>query len=209
MYRWQVMTRIAEQRVIGIVRADDAGAAVDAGTRLVTAGLGVVEVAFTTPDTTDAIRELTRGDTASAALIGAGTVLDAATARLAILAGARFLVCPHVDPDVIATGHRYDVPVLPGAHTTTEILRAMTAGADAVKLFPASIGGPSGLRDIRGPLPHVPFIPTGGITIDEAPAYIASGAVAVGLGSALTRGSGSEIADRAARLLDALREASA
>ncbi len=206
MYRWQVMNRIAEQRVIGIVRADEAGAAVDAAGSLVGAGLRIVEVAFTTPGTTDAIRELARPAHADA-LIGAGTVLDAASARLAILAGARFLVSPHVDLQVIAAGHRYDVPVLPGAHTVTEIVAAMEAGADAVKLFPASIGGPAGLRDLRGPLPHVPFIPTGGVTIADAPDYIAAGAVAVGLGSALTKGTAAETADRARALLEALREA--
>lgn len=206
MYRWQVMSRIAERRVIGIVRADEAGAAVDAGNRLLAAGLDVVEIAFTTPGTPDAIRELTRS-APPGAIIGAGTVLDAASARLAILAGARFLVSPHVDADVIATGHRYDVPVLPGALTTTEIVTAMQAGADAVKLFPASLVGPAGLRDVRGPLPQVPFIPTGGIGIDDAPRYIEAGAVAVGLGSALTRGSADETTDRARTLLETLRDA--
>lgn len=206
VYRWEVMTTIAAQRVIGIVRADDADAAVRASEQLIGAGLSVVEVAFTTPGAVEAIRELTsRGH--HGAVIGAGTVLDETSARLAILAGARFLVAPNVSESVIATGHRYDTAVLPGAHTVTEAVQAMEAGADAVKFFPASTGGPAALKDLRGPLPHVPFIPTGGIAIDQAHEWIAAGAVAVGLGSALTKGSESEIADRAKRLLDSLATA--
>lgn len=206
MYRWEVMTTIAARRVVGIVRADDADAAVRASEQLIGAGLSVVEVAFTTPGAVEAIRELTRR-AHNGAVIGAGTVLDETSARLAILAGARFLVAPNVDASVIATGHRYDVAVLPGAHTVTETLQAMEAGADAVKFFPASTGGPAALKDLRGPLPHVPFIPTGGISVDQAPAWIAAGAVAVGLGSALTKGSEAEIGERAKQLLDALATA--
>jgi len=181
IYRWQVMATIAEQRVIGIVRADNADAATESGQALLDLGLRAVEISLTTPCALDVIRGL-----GSDVLVGAGTVLDAESARLAILAGARFLVAPSLDPATIAMGHRYGVAVIPGAQTPSEIVAAMSAGADAVKLYPASAASPAVLKDLLAPLPQVPFVPTGGVTLDNAADWIAAGAVAVGLGSALT-----------------------
>lgn len=208
MYRWQTMSTIAEQRAIGIVRTDDAKTALTAGQQLLAAGMHTVEIAMTTPGALDAVQALVEGAPAGA-VIGVGTVLDETTARLAVLAGARFLVSPSLDRDVIATGHRYDVAVIPGTGTATEVVAAMEAGADAVKFFPSSSLGPGHLRDLRGPLPQVPFIPTGGITVADAPKYIAAGAVAVGVGSALTAGTDDEIGARVRGLLDELARAAA
>jgi 2-dehydro-3-deoxyphosphogluconate aldolase/(4S)-4-hydroxy-2-oxoglutarate aldolase len=181
-YRWQALATIAEQHVIGIVRAKNADAATETGEQLLAAGLRSVEISMTTPGALDAIEALAGPER----LIGAGTVLDAATARLAILAGAQFLVAPSLDPEMVAMAHRYGVAVIPGAQTPTEIVAAMAAGADAVKLYPASAASPAVLKDLLAPLPQVPFVPTGGITLDNAADWIAAGAIAVGLGSSLT-----------------------
>jgi 2-dehydro-3-deoxyphosphogluconate aldolase/(4S)-4-hydroxy-2-oxoglutarate aldolase len=200
VYRWQVMSAIAEQHVIGIVRADNADAARETGRRLLDAGLRAVEISLTTPGALDVIDELSGPDV----IVGAGTVLDASTARLAVLAGATFLVAPSFDPETVATGHRYGVAVIPGAQSPTEIVAAMSAGADAVKLYPASAASPAVLKDLAAPLPQVPFVPTGGVRLDDAADWIAAGAVAVGLGSALSKGSAAETTARVATLLDTL-----
>jgi 2-dehydro-3-deoxyphosphogluconate aldolase/(4S)-4-hydroxy-2-oxoglutarate aldolase len=118
-------------------------------------------------------------------LLGAGTILDPETARLAILAGAQFVVGPVFRPEVVAMCHRYDVAAMPGCFTPTEILAAWEAGADVVKVFPATALGPAFFKDLRGPLPQVKLMPTGGVSLDNAGDWIAAGAVAVGVGTAL------------------------
>lgn len=187
-YRWQIMAAIAEQKVIGIVRAGNPTAATETARKLIDAGLNAVEISATTPGFLDVIASLS-GD----GLIGAGTVLDTETARQAILAGAQFLVAPSLNDDVIRMGHRYGAAVIPGAQTPTEIVAAMSAGSDAVKLYPASAADPAVLKDLLAPLPQVPFVPTGGVTPDNAAQWLAAGAIAVGLGSALSKASPEEI----------------
>lgn len=200
MYRWQVMNIIAEQRVVAIVRAADAETARQKGRRLLAAGLHAVEVSMTTPDALGVIKDLA-GGSPPGAVVGAGTVLDGITARMAILAGARFIVAPSLLLETVAVGHRYGAAVIPGAQTPTEVVAAMDAGADAVKLYPASAASPAVLSDLAGPLPQVPFVPTGGVNVDNAAAWIAAGAVAVGLGSSLTDGAPEQIDARVHVLL--------
>jgi 2-dehydro-3-deoxyphosphogluconate aldolase/(4S)-4-hydroxy-2-oxoglutarate aldolase len=199
-YRWETMAAIAAQRVVGIVRSDDPQTAAAAARRLISAGLTAVEISLTTPDALDVIRDLAGAD----ASVGAGTVLDAPSARLAVAAGASFLISPSFDPEVVQTGHRYGAAVIPGVSSATEIVAALSAGADAVKLYPASAASPAVLRDLLAPLPQTPVIPTGGIALDDARSWIDAGAVAVGLGSALTRGAPEEIEQRIRSLLAAL-----
>ncbi|MFF0311238.1 bifunctional 4-hydroxy-2-oxoglutarate aldolase/2-dehydro-3-deoxy-phosphogluconate aldolase [Streptosporangium sp. NPDC004379] len=206
MYRWEITRRAVAQRVFGIVRSAGAAEATDVARGMLDAGLRTLEVALTTPDALRAIRE-TVAQAPPDALVGAGTVLDEAAARAAVEAGARFLVSPSLHPEVIRTGHRYGVPVIPGAASPTEIVRALELGADAVKLFPASAFGPGWLRDVRAALPQAPLVPTGGVTADTAPEWIAAGAVACGMGSALTAGGPGETRERVRNLLAALREA--
>jgi 2-dehydro-3-deoxyphosphogluconate aldolase/(4S)-4-hydroxy-2-oxoglutarate aldolase len=196
VYRWQVMAAIAEQKVIGIVRADNPTTATETARKLIDAGVTAVEISATTPGFLDVIEAV-----ANDGLIGAGTVLDAETARQAILSGAQFLVAPSLNEDVIRMAHRYGVAVIPGAQTPTEIVAAMSAGADAVKLYPASAANPAVLKDLLAPLPHVPFVPTGGVTPENAAEWIAAGAIAVGLGGALSKASAGEIQE----LLGALK----
>ncbi|MFI6500256.1 bifunctional 4-hydroxy-2-oxoglutarate aldolase/2-dehydro-3-deoxy-phosphogluconate aldolase [Nonomuraea typhae] len=199
MYRWQIMNRIADRRIIGIVRAQDAAAAVRAALVTVDAGLDVVEVSLTTPGALEAVAEIVRAR--PRAVVGAGTVLDETSARLAALAGARFLVAPSLNTGVISTAHRYGLAALPGAATATEIVAALEAGADAVKLFPAVASSPVVVRGLLQALPQAPLVPTGGITAESAPEWIAAGAVACGVGGAITSGDAGTVKD----LLDAVQ----
>lgn len=205
MYRWETTEAVTAQRVFGIVRSSTHQDAVHAARAVLDAGLHAVEVALTTPHAASAIEELTTA--CPDALVGAGTVLDETAARSAIEAGARFLVSPSLHREVIRTGHRYGVPVFPGVTTPTEMVRALEEGADALKLFPASAVAPSWVRDVRAALPQAPLIPTGGVTIDSAPEWIAAGAVACGMGSALTSGGARVAGARVSALLDALAQA--
>ncbi|MFJ8747282.1 bifunctional 4-hydroxy-2-oxoglutarate aldolase/2-dehydro-3-deoxy-phosphogluconate aldolase [Embleya sp. NPDC127516] len=171
--------------------------------------LRVVEISLTTPDALEAIHTIAREH--PDALIGAGTVLDAASARAAVSAGARFLVSPslHRDVvktahrDVVETAHRHGASAIPGVATPTEAIAAVTAGAHAVKLFPASQWTPGSFRDMRAALPQIPFVPIGGITPAHAPSWIAAGAIAVGIGASITAGTPEEAVTRVGELLAA------
>ncbi|KAF4408775.1 bifunctional 4-hydroxy-2-oxoglutarate aldolase/2-dehydro-3-deoxy-phosphogluconate aldolase [Streptomyces lycii] len=206
MYRWEITRAVLAQRVFAVVRTDSYDkAAATAGT-LLSAGLTGLEISLTTPFALEAVTTLTR-EVGDEAVIGAGTVLDAQTARMAVDAGARFLVSPSLDAEVIRTGHRYGVPVFPGVATPTEMVRALELGADALKLFPASGQSPRRLRDIRAALPQAPLVPTGGVTLEDAPEWIAAGAVACGIGSALAEGDRAEVSRRVSDLLRRLADA--
>ena len=147
-------------------------------------GVRALEVTMTVPGAIDLIGKLAP-TLPKGFLLGAGTILDPETARLAILAGAQFVVGPVFRPEVVAMCHRYDVAAMPGCFTPTEILAAWEAGADVVKVFPATALGPAFFKDVRGPLPQVKLMPTGGVSLDNAGEWIAAGAVAVGVGTAL------------------------
>ncbi|MFK0097971.1 MULTISPECIES: bifunctional 4-hydroxy-2-oxoglutarate aldolase/2-dehydro-3-deoxy-phosphogluconate aldolase [unclassified Streptomyces] len=205
MYRWETVQAVTAQRVFAIVRTAGPDEAVAAAEAVLEAGLNAVEIALTTPRALTALARLT--ETRPGALLGAGTVIDGAAARAAIEAGARFLVSPSLHPEVIRTGHRYGVPVFPGVTTPTEMVRALEEGADALKLFPASTVSPAWLRDVRAALPQAPVLPTGGVSVENAPEWIAAGAVACGMGSALTSGGPRSTGERVATLLRRLSEA--
>lgn len=147
-------------------------------------GVRALEVTMTVPRAIQVIDQLAP-TLPKGFLLGAGTVLDAETARLAILAGAQFVVGPVFRPEVVSMCHRYDVAAMPGCFTPTEILAAWEAGADVVKVFPATALGPGFFKDVRGPLPQVKMMPTGGVSLDNAGDWIKAGAVAVGVGTAL------------------------
>ena len=178
---------IEQDGVIAVVRLDDLSKAAPLTEALVAGGVRAVEFTFTNPTAGEAIAA---ADAALGprALIGAGSVLDAETARVAMLAGARFVVTPTVSAATIELCNRYGVATTIGALTPTEILTAWQAGATYVKVFPASLGGPRYLRDVLGPLPQVKLIPTGGVDADNAGEFIRAGAVAVALGSNLVDG---------------------
>ncbi len=170
--------------VVAVVRLDDLSAAVPLTEALVAGGVRAVEFTFTNPTAPRAI-EAAVNALGDRALIGAGSVLDAETARTALLAGAAYIVTPTLSLPTIELCNRYSAPTVIGALTPTEIVTAWQAGACYVKVFPASLGGPGYFRDLRGPLPQVKLIPTGGVSLENAADFIRAGAVAVALGSNL------------------------
>jgi 2-dehydro-3-deoxyphosphogluconate aldolase/(4S)-4-hydroxy-2-oxoglutarate aldolase len=184
--RLATLAELQSTGVIAVIRADSPGELVDVCRALARGGVRACEITLTTPGAIEAIAEAGRvlGDEA---LIGAGTVLDAASARAAILAGAQFIFSPVLDRDVIEMAHRYDRVAVPGALTPTEILAAWTAGADVVKVFPANHFGPQYFRDLHGPMPQLRLTPTGGVDLSTTADWIKAGAVAVGVGSALVK----------------------
>jgi 2-dehydro-3-deoxyphosphogluconate aldolase/(4S)-4-hydroxy-2-oxoglutarate aldolase len=200
--RWEVMSALTDQKVLGIVRSGSPEEAVTLARRLLGAGLRCVEVTFTTPRAAEALREVV-AQAPAGAVVGAGTVLSEVDAAAAVAAGARFLVAPDLDEDVVRAAHHLAVPVLPGTGTVTEMRRALRLGADAVKLFPASHLGPGWLRDVRAALPTLPVVPTGGVTAATLPDWIAAGAVACGMGSWLTSGGDEAASERVAQALAA------
>jgi 2-dehydro-3-deoxyphosphogluconate aldolase / (4S)-4-hydroxy-2-oxoglutarate aldolase len=209
--RPQVTPQLAHTGVVAILRAADAARFGDVARVLADAGVTCLEVTLTTSGALDALGAV-RAALPREVSVGAGTVTTVDEAAAAVDAGAEFLVSPGVDPDVVAAGTDRGVPSYPGAWTATEVLTAWRAGAAAVKLFPAGTGGPAHLRHLRGPLPDVPLVPTGGVGLDEVGAYVAAGALAVGLGGPLQGdaadgGSLDALTDRARRALDAVREA--
>ncbi|MED5614682.1 bifunctional 2-keto-4-hydroxyglutarate aldolase/2-keto-3-deoxy-6-phosphogluconate aldolase [Janthinobacterium sp. P210005] len=188
MQKHTVFEGILERGMVGIVRAPSAQAAVQIAEACIAGGITALEVAFTTPDTLGVLRTL-RERHGHDVLLGAGTVLDTETARAAILAGAQFIISPGVNVETITLCQRYQVLSMPGAMTPTEIVTALQAGADIVKVFPAEMFGPAYIKALRAPLPQAPLMPTGGVTVENLHAWFASGAVAVGIGSSLS-GSG-------------------
>ncbi|MGK5627694.1 bifunctional 4-hydroxy-2-oxoglutarate aldolase/2-dehydro-3-deoxy-phosphogluconate aldolase [Streptomyces sp. URMC 123] len=205
MYRWETTRAALAQRVLAIVRTDSYDQAAATADHLMSGGITNLEISLATPFALEVITTLSR-EMGEEALIGAGTVLDAPSARLAIDAGARFLVSPGLDADVIRTGHRYGVPVFPCVTTPTEMVHALELGADALGLFPASSHRPSWLRDVRTALPQAPLLPRGGVTVENAPEWIAAGAVACAMGTELAEGDRDTVAKRASDLLVRLAE---
>jgi 2-dehydro-3-deoxyphosphogluconate aldolase/(4S)-4-hydroxy-2-oxoglutarate aldolase len=178
------VSAIESTGVVAVVRLNDAGVFREVSAALIEGGVRAIEVTMTVPRAVALIESLAVSGPGDL-IVGAGTVLDAETARQVILAGARFVVGPVLRPAVIELGHRYDVAVIPGCFTPTEILTAWEGGADIVKVFPATALGPAFFRDVRGPLPQVRLMPTGGVTRENAGDWIAAGAVAIGVGTAL------------------------
>ena len=175
---------IVETGLFAIVLLDDLSAAVPLTEALLRAGVKAVEFTFTNPLAGRVIEEV-RGALAGRAAIGAGSVLDSETARIAILSGAEFVVTPVLSVPVIELCNRYGIPTVIGAFTPTEILTAWQAGASYVKVFPSTVGGPQYLKDVRGPLPQVKLIPTGGVSLENAADFIRAGASAIAVGSNL------------------------
>ena len=184
MSREKQLQRVLDCGIVAVVRFSDPGPLVNVVKALADGGVTVAEVTLTVPNALDVIREAKRqlGDRV---LLGAGTVLDPETARAALLAGAEFLVAPAVNLDVIRLCRRYDKLVMPGAFTPTEVLTAWEAGADVVKVFPADVVGPAFFKALRGPLPQVKLMPTGGVDLTTAAEFLKAGAVCLGVGGQL------------------------
>lgn len=201
------MEAIARSRVIAVLRASDATRFGALAAVLAEAGIHCIEFTLSSEGALEALAAFA-ADLPPGVELGAGTVLDADMAQAAVDAGASYLLAPAVCPDVVARGVALGVPVIPGAFTPSEILGAWRSGASAVKLFPASAGGPDYLRAVAAPLPGIPLVPSGGISVEAAPEYLAAGALAVGLGGPLI-GDGRDLGalrDRVQRLLAGIAE---
>lgn len=212
--RVETATALEQLGAVAVLRLENAGSLRPVADALLEGGIRAIELTMTTRGALEALAQcsVALGDSA---LLGAGTVLDAETARMAVSAGARFVVGPTLVTDVIRICRRYEVVSIPGAYTPTEIATTWEAGADLVKVFPGGLLGPAYLRELRGPLPHLRLMVTGGVTLENAAAFLAAGAVAVGVGGALVergaveRGDYAAITERARRLAAAVREARA
>jgi 2-dehydro-3-deoxyphosphogluconate aldolase/(4S)-4-hydroxy-2-oxoglutarate aldolase len=178
-----LLAGIRQARLVGIVRGNDGGAAAQAALAAMEEGFQYVEIALTTPNALEAIREV-RAAAPAGCLVGAGTVLSQSDVEHVAAAGAQFIVTPSLAPS-ISEAAAAGIPVLAGALTPSEAYEAMERGATAIKLFPASIGGPGYLKAVRDPFPDIPFIAVGGVGLDEATGYWEAGAIAVGLGGPL------------------------
>lgn len=193
-------------RIVAVGRHLDPAKTLAVATALAEAGIPAFELTMNSADALDTISALAARFRPETLLIGAGTVLSVGAAAAAIQAGAHFIVTPHFDEAIVVWSLEHRIPCIPGALSPTEIWNAWRAGASAVKLFPASAVGPSFIREMRGPLPQVPLLPTGGVTVENGAAFIASGAVAIGVGSWLTgSGDARTVRVRAAALVAALR----
>jgi 2-dehydro-3-deoxyphosphogluconate aldolase / (4S)-4-hydroxy-2-oxoglutarate aldolase len=181
----EIVNSIAACGLIPVIRTTEASQAIKVADALEKGGAPVFEITMTVPGALKVLEELAK-TVSDGVVLGAGTVLDAETARLAILAGAQFIVSPTLDAETIKMCNRYAKVVVPGALTPTEILQAWEMGADFVKVFPAdAVGGPSYIKAVKAPLPQVELVPTGGVDIHTAPEFIKAGATAVGAGGSL------------------------
>jgi 2-dehydro-3-deoxyphosphogluconate aldolase/(4S)-4-hydroxy-2-oxoglutarate aldolase len=211
MNKTEQLNLMRETGVIAIMRAQSSDQLIGAADAIRAGGVRVIEVTMTTPGALDVISEAVSryGDEV---LFGAGSVLDAETARAAILAGAGFVVAPTLDVEMVALCNRYGVPVVPGIFTPTEALTAWEAGANMVKLFPASVGGPGMVKAILAPLPQLEIVPVGGVNLETAAEFIRKGSVALGVGSSLVnqalldQGDMDELTRRAGAFIDAVQE---
>lgn len=188
MEKQEILKKLTDCGVVAVVRATDAEQAERIAEACLTAGIAGIEITFTVPGAPGIIETLAKRYASGDVVIGAGTVLDAETARAAILAGAQFIVSPCLSEACAKLCLRYQVPYLSGAMTVKEIVDCLEAGADIVKIFPGSVVGPEMIAAVRGPLPHAKMMPTGGVSTGNIADWIRAGAVAVGAGGDLTRG---------------------
>ncbi|MBT2762545.1 bifunctional 2-keto-4-hydroxyglutarate aldolase/2-keto-3-deoxy-6-phosphogluconate aldolase [Paenibacillus sp. ISL-20] len=220
MKKLRLLEQIHHAGVVAVLRGDSPEEVVEIAKRAIEGGIKVIEVTMTVPFATEAITTLAKMYSSkdpqadNYAIIGAGTVLDAETARITILAGAEFVVSPGFDRDTILLSNRYRVPVMPGAVTVHDIVAALELGVDVVKLFPGNLYSPSVIPSLKGPLPQANIMPTGGVNLDNLHEWIKAGAFAVGIGSDLTKdalknGDFSLITEKARAYINAFKEAHA
>jgi 2-dehydro-3-deoxyphosphogluconate aldolase/(4S)-4-hydroxy-2-oxoglutarate aldolase len=203
-----IIRSIGEAGVVAVIRAEDAIQGMDLAKAVNAGGIPAVEVTMTVPGAIDILETMASED---GPLLGAGTVLDPETARSCILAGAKFIVAPNLNEDVLKICNRYSVPCMPGVGTVTELIRALEMGADVVKAFPGEVLGPSFIKAVKGPVPNARIMPTGGVSLDNLDRWFAAGAFAVGMGGALTKPGGVSgdmelVAETARRIMDRIAE---
>jgi 2-dehydro-3-deoxyphosphogluconate aldolase / (4S)-4-hydroxy-2-oxoglutarate aldolase len=183
----EVLQKIVASGLVSVIRAENPDQAAHIAEACALGGVAALEITFTVPGATGVIEHLAKRFSGQI-LLGAGTVLDPETARIAILAGAQFVVSPSLNPETARLCNRYQIPYMPGAGTIGEVIEAMECGADIVKVFPGEILGPAFVKAVKGPLPQASLMPTGGVTLDNVAQWIHAGSVAVGVGGNLTAG---------------------
>ncbi|NMC31397.1 MAG: bifunctional 2-keto-4-hydroxyglutarate aldolase/2-keto-3-deoxy-6-phosphogluconate aldolase [Veillonellaceae bacterium] len=188
MAKLDVINKVLQSGIVAIVRTDNAEKAKKIVEAISAGGIKVIEVTMSVPGAIEVIRELSGYCAQTGITLGVGSVLDPETARSAILAGAEYVVTPCLNPDVIKLCNRYQVPSMPGAMSVREVVEALEAGADIVKVFPGELLGPQFIKAVHGPIPQAPLMPTGGVTADNVKDWLAAGAVALGVGGSLTAG---------------------
>ncbi|MGA3088191.1 MAG: bifunctional 2-keto-4-hydroxyglutarate aldolase/2-keto-3-deoxy-6-phosphogluconate aldolase [Terriglobales bacterium] len=210
--KWEVLRQMVASGLVAVIRADSAEQAARIADACALGGVGALEITFTVPGASAVIEHLAK-QASGQILLGAGTVLDPETARIAILAGAHFVVSPSLNPATARLCNRYQVPYIPGAQTIGEIIEAMECGADIVKIFPGEILGPAFVKAVQGPLPQARLLPTGGVSPENVADWIKAGAVAVGAGGSLTAGARSgdfaSMTRLARQLVEKIKEARA
>ncbi|MEC0257965.1 KHG/KDPG aldolase [Paenibacillus sp. GM2FR] len=220
MKKLRLIEQIHHAGVVAVLRGDSPEEVVEIAKHAIEGGIKVIEVTMTVPFATEAITTLAKMYSSNDpqadnyAIIGAGTVLDAETARITILAGAEFVVSPGFDRDTILLSNRYRIPVMPGAVTVHDIVAALELGVDVIKLFPGNLYSPSVIPSLKGPLPQANIMPTGGVNLDNLHEWIKAGAFAVGIGSDLTKdalksGDFNLITEKARAYINAFKEAQA
>jgi 2-dehydro-3-deoxyphosphogluconate aldolase/(4S)-4-hydroxy-2-oxoglutarate aldolase len=212
MTKQEVAIRITEVGIVPVVRAASARQAMAAAEAVCAGGIPIVEITMTVPGAIDLISQLAKS-MGSEVLVGAGTVTDAETAQFCIDAGAEFLVSPGFDLETVKLANRAGKLIMAGALTPTEVITAWKAGSDMVKIFPCgTVGGAKYIKALKAPLPHIPMVPTGGVSLTTAAEFIQAGAVALGVGGelvsaeALQSGNTNEIAEAARKLVSIVRE---
>jgi 2-dehydro-3-deoxyphosphogluconate aldolase/(4S)-4-hydroxy-2-oxoglutarate aldolase len=211
MVKLKVLGKVIESGLVAIVRTNRSDQAARIAEACARGGAAAIEITFTVPGATAVIEALAKQYASGEILIGAGTVLDPETARIAILAGAQYIVSPSLSPETARLCNRYQIPYMPGASTMGEIVDAMECGADIVKLFPGETLGPAFVKAVKGPLPQASLMPTGGVAVDNVAEWIKAGAVAVGVGGSLTTGAQSGnfqlVTDTAKQFIERIQQA--
>ena len=184
----ETLKKITDVGVVAVIRTENAEMAEKTSKACIEGGIPAIEVTFTVPGADKVITSLKAKFPKDQLIVGAGTVLDSETARIAILAGAEYIVSPGFDLETVKLCNRYQIPYMAGCMTITEMIKAMEAGADVIKLFPGDAFGPSMVKNIKAPLPQVPIMPTGGVSLENVEEWIKNGCIAVGVGGKLTAG---------------------
>ncbi|MBD8498949.1 bifunctional 2-keto-4-hydroxyglutarate aldolase/2-keto-3-deoxy-6-phosphogluconate aldolase [Paenibacillus arenosi] len=193
MNKIRLLQAIHVEGVVAVLRADSYEQVVEMAEQAIAGGIRVIEITLTVPHALRAIEQLSMKYSSDPqsdrpyAIIGAGTVLDSATARAAMLAGSEFIVSPSLDPETVKMCNLYQVPMMPGTMTIKDVQHALELGVDIVKLFPGNMFAPSIIQTLKGPLPQANFMPTGGVNVSNIGEWLRSGAIAVGIGSDLTK----------------------
>lgn len=183
--KWKILNKITDSGLVVVVRAENSDEAKRITEACLKGGAAAIEITYTVPGASKVIEELVNDYDENEIIIGAGTVLDPETARIAILSGAQYVVSPYLNKDTLKLCNRYQVPCMPGVMTIEGVVEAMELGADILKVFPGEAFGPNIIKSIKGPLPQANLMPTGGVSIDNVGDWVKAGAVAVGAGGSL------------------------